>query len=299
MIDHASDSDVLRTLSLDEMIELKTCLVEMYLDIAHVCERNGLCLMLGGGSTLGSVRHKGFIPWDDDLDLLMPRKDYNKFAELFEKELSDKYILVAPNRSAPAKTRFPKIIKKGTTFRELTDLYSEFYCGVFLDIFILENVPKNIIHRTLKGVLCSGLMYMGAQAYWYEHQGEAIRRHMLRTVEGTKAYKKKRIIGRLCAVIPSYRWYNMIDSAVQHKHETGLMGIPTGRKHYFGEILPTFVYLPVSEGIFENHTVKLPHNCDAYLRNLYGNYMEIPPVEKRERHLIVDFSLEREGSTII
>jgi lipopolysaccharide cholinephosphotransferase len=292
MADQAYGSDILRALSPEEMTTLKECLIEMYLDVAAVCEKHGLCIMLGGGSALGAVRHQGFIPWDDDLDLLMPRSDYEKLAGVFQDELSEKYTLVAPNRPEPAKARFPKIIKKNTTLKELTDLDSDLPSGIFLDIFILENVPGNPVLRSIKGILCSGLMYMSSCAYWYEHGGDAVRRYMCGTTEGAKEYRKRRTIGKICSLIPSHRRFNMVDRAVRYKKETGLLGIPTGRKHYFGEILPTSVYLPVTDGTFEGHNVKIPGGYDKYLRNLYGNYMEIPPVEKRERHLIVEFSVD-------
>mgnify|MGYP000934529859 FL=1 len=69
----------------------------MYSDILRVCEKYNIRVMLGGGSALGAVRHGGFIPWDDDLDLIMPREDYNKFISVFDKELSDLYEITSPN----------------------------------------------------------------------------------------------------------------------------------------------------------------------------------------------------------
>ena len=76
---------------------MKQCLLEMYSDILRVCEKYNIRVMLGGGSALGAVRHGGFIPWDDDLDLIMPREDYNKFISVFDKELSDLYEITSPN----------------------------------------------------------------------------------------------------------------------------------------------------------------------------------------------------------
>ena len=73
------------------------------------------------------------------------------------------------------------------------------------------------------------------------------------------------------------------------------MGIPSGRGHYFGEIRPKETFLPVSKGEFEGMTVNLPGNADDYISNLYGaDYMTLPPVEKRERHFILDIRFKEE-----
>ena len=94
-------------------------------------------------------------------------------------------------------------------------------------------------------------------------------------------------IGRLLAFRSAEKWFDRFDKVCRCRNNRSKeIGIPSGRKHYFGEILPREVYLPVSEGEFEGHRVTLPGNTDPYLRNLYGNYMEIPPEEKREKHYI-------------
>ena len=111
------------------------------------------------------------------------------------------------------------------------------------------------------------------------------------TQEGAKAYKKRIFAGRILSVIPAGKWFDWVDNVANYKKHTGVVGIPTGRKHFFGEVLLETVFLPTCVGVFEKTQVYLPANCDAYLTNLYGDYMEIPPVEKRERHLIVDFRI--------
>ncbi|MGM9579929.1 MAG: LicD family protein, partial [Anaerovibrio sp.] len=87
----------------------------MYCDIKAVCDKYNLTIVLGGGSALGAVRHKGFIPWDDDLDLNMPRKDYEKLLSVLEAELGKEYYFSAPHTKG-VESQFLKIHKKDTTF---------------------------------------------------------------------------------------------------------------------------------------------------------------------------------------
>lgn len=275
----------------DQLRALKNCLLEMALDVINVCEQNGIQVAFAGGSALGAIRHNGFIPWDDDLDLIMPRSDYILFREMFERKLGDRYDLVAPNYTTAYKARFPKIFKKDTIMRSLSDVSSNLPCGVFLDIFLLENVPKNIIVRYLKGMWCNALMLAGTRVFMYEHDNPVLRAHMGATESGRKDMARAIRLGKLFSWIPARKWFDWTDRAVQYHHHTGILGIPTGRKHYFGEILPEEVFLPFGKGKFEGHEVPLPAECEEYLKNLYGDYMQIPPPEKRERHYIVELKL--------
>ena len=288
----SSDSQILRELTAEEQVKLKTCLLGMFQDLYAVCKKHNLTILLTGGSTLGSIRHDGFIPWDDDLDITMPREDFEKLKNVFEEELGSQYILCAPNYTGKSKTRFPKIMKRGTELKELSDINSDMPCGVFLDIFILENIPQSYIHRNVKGLWCNALMFGGSCAYWYEHRCQKIKEYMCVTENGRKMYYFRMGLGWACHLMPSWVWFDLTDKAVRYPKETGLKGIPTGRKHYFGEILPTNAYLPVSFGRFEGIQVPLPSDYDVCLKNLYGDYMQIPPPEKRERHLVVSLHLD-------
>ena len=282
----AVSSPVLRELTKEESERLRTTLLEIVDDILRVCEKYNFCIMLGGGSALGAVRHHGFIPWDDDVDLLMPRADYERFKKVFKKELGDKYELNSPNYSCRAYARFPKVEKKGTVLTQLEKVSHK----IAVDIFLIENVPGNRVRRTLHGYYAQLLMTIASQVNFKEDAGTVLKQYMCSVREGRILYYAKMIIGGIFGIVPAWKWYNMVDKALQYKRYEGLWGICSGRMHYFGEIFPKEDYLPVVYEEFEGRQVPVPHNIDAYLTNLYHNYMELPPEEKRERHFIRDIS---------
>ena len=284
-----TDDDILRQMTDEEIKELRGVFLQTYRDLADCCKRNGLTVMLLGGSCLGAVRHKGFIPWDDDLDVAMTRKDFDRLKEIFDRELGDKYVLSSPNYKGNAKNRFPMMLVKDTMMIEAGDNPEEETNKIKIDFFMLENIPENAVVRTLKGLWCTALMFMASYEETYEKNDEYLRRYMCKTPEGEREYKRRMFLGRFFSFNKFQKWADIVDKAFQYPRETRLLGIPSGRKHYFGEILPREAYVPVSKGEFEGMTVDLPGNTDLYLSNLYGDdYMTLPPVEKRERHLIMD-----------
>lgn len=265
--------------------QLQKTLLEMYKDILDVCEKYNIVPYLIGGSCLGAIRHKDFIPWDDDLDIGMMRKDYLVFRDIFEKELGEMYVLSAPNYSAKSKNRFPKIMKKGTIYREVGDNSEPEKCGIPLDVFILENIPSNESVRKLKGMYCNLLEFIGGQVSLRENMEPLLEKSL--KAEGSIEFFIRTGVGVVGGLAPAYRWFNKIDEAVQHKENTGYIGIPTGRKHYFGEIFPIDCFLPPRYVEFCGIEAPVFNKAEQYLINLYGeDYMELPPEEKREKHLI-------------
>lgn len=293
LLNSLSTDSMLRQLTDQEMIQLRQTFIEIYCDLAACCEKNGITIMFAGGTALGAVRHKGFIPWDDDFDVAMPRKDFEKLKSIFEAELGDKYMLSSPNYKNQAKNRFPMMLMRNTLFVEFGQCPEDELSKIKIDIFVIENIPKCKIKRMIKGLWCYALMAAGSFVDTYEHQTEMFKRYMCKTKEGRLAYQRRLLLGRLFSFFDFQKWMNIIDSACQYKKDTGILGIPTGRKHYFGEILPSSTFLPVSKGDFEGITVNLPGNVHDYLCNLYGSdYMTLPPVEQRERHFFVDIKFK-------
>jgi len=289
LFDSLKEDDMLRELTDEELHRLQRVLLNAFIDLKDCCERHHLTLMLVGGSALGAVRHQGYIPWDDDLDVAMPREDFNRLKKVFDNELGDKYILSAPNFNKEAKARFPMMMLKGTRMVDVTDKIDDETSKIKIDIFLIDNIPENKVAQTLKGVWCTGLMAAASYVYTLEHHNERIEAFMTKTDEGKRAYNRRLMLGRLLSFRSTQQWYDAVDKAFQHKKNTGYLGIPSGRGHYFGEIRPRSTFLPVSKGSFEGHIVNLPGNPDDYLSNLFGaNYMELPPLDKREKHYIVD-----------
>lgn len=293
LLNSLSNDPLLRKLTDDEVDKLRTVFLKAFQDLEACCRKNNLTVMLIGGTVIGAVRHKGFIPWDDDLDVAMPRDDFEKLKKIFDDELGDKYILSSPNYKNNASNRFPMMLVKDTLFVEAGNSPEDEVSKIKIDIFIIENVPENIIHQKVKGLWCSLLMAMGSYEETYEHQNEFFKNYMCKTEEGKREYNKRIRLGKLFSFFDFQRWMNIIDKACQYKGHTELMGIPSGRGHYFGEIRPRKTFLPVSKGTFEGLQVNLPGDPDDYLSNLYGtDYMTLPPIEKRERHFILDIKFK-------
>lgn len=291
--DAASKTSLLREMSPSEQLQLKYALLEEYKVIADFCEKHGLVVFLGGGSCLGAVRHKGYIPWDDDLDLNMPRADYDKLIALIEQgEFPDGYEFSYPSKNIDCKAPFLKIYKKETKNVEIFDIGTDFPKGIFIDIFPMENVPSSGIIRYLKAWCFEVINVIAVSVFFYENQNPEFTDFVNADEELKKMYKTRCIIGRVFGWIGHRRLAYWADRIAHYEKEGEFVTYPSGRRHYLGEIMPRFVFLPVSKGMFEGVEVNLPAQPEKYLENLYGkNYMQVPPPEKRERHFIVEFKL--------
>lgn len=289
----AHRTNILREITKGESIELKRILVEMLSDLSNLCQKYDLDLILVGGSALGAVRHNGFIPWDDDLDVGLSRKDYDKLINLIEKGYLDKkYDFSYPNKRSDSKNLFLKIFKKGTVFSEITDTNANFPKGVFLDVFPIENAPIGKYTQKIKGFISDLLSFISVSVLYYEYPSRQYADFMSTDSAALKRYNQRMMIGKIAKLFGSHKtWVNRFNRFAQRNKPTSLMTIPTGRKHYVGEILPSNIFFPSSVGNFEGLKIGLPHDQHKYLKNLYGDYMIIPPEDKRERHYIVDMKL--------
>lgn len=252
-----------------ERKELQKCLLGIYNDVAVVCDKYNLQLMLGGGSCLGAVRHQGFIPWDDDLDLIMFRKDYNKLLDLFEHELADRYDLVEPGKTRNGNKLFAKIMKKNTTYIEKGTHDKNTPTGIFIDIFPIELLPDHKLNRMIFLFLAN--IFTRTISIISSYQSD----------KNTSVLLYHKIIGKLASIISFYNWHKIYVSFISSSNGNTFCTIPSGRKGVYGEIQSVETFFPVTNGIFEGVNIRLPNQYDKYLTSLYGNYMQLPPIEQQ------------------
>ena len=279
----------------EELRQLQGCFLEIIKDIDRVCRENGICYMAAGGTALGSVRHQGFIPWDDDVDLLMPRPDLQRFLEIFDRTLGDKYEITSPASKYPLESMITAVYKKGTVKANLQTMDTDLPQGVHIDIFSIESVPLNPVARRIKGTLAMGAQYIAVSTLFRKLSNEKKKEFFFQTPAGRVNYSLRMTVGTLFSFLPAEAWARLFERAVSCRRDTGLWAVPTDIKHYFGHIMPKDVYYPPIKGPFVDFEINLPHNPDAYLENQYGDYMTIPPEAGREKHWAIGFDLGQDA----
>jgi lipopolysaccharide cholinephosphotransferase len=275
----------------NQLKQLQSVLMEILKDFVCFCDKHNLTYMLSYGSCLGAIRHNGFIPWDNDIDINMPRSDYQKFLNLFEREMSDKYEIIAPNMVKESKNNFAKIYKKETLCLEIGEENIPFPKGISIDINPLDFVPANKFLRRLKGYIIYILAKISVSSYYATYRTESL--ETLLKEESYKFYfvfKIRFILGKICNLFLSHKnWCNLTDKFSTSKKATLFLSVPESSEGYYKSTLPKNILLPVTKGIFENIEVSLPNNSDVYLSHIYGSdYMKIPAKNKQIQHYIID-----------
>ena len=255
--------------------------LEVLLEFDRICEKYKLPYLLIGGSAIGAVRHGGFIPWDEDVDVGMLRKDYERFLEVCEQELSNKYFLQTYCTDRAYCGQFAKIRVNGTTFLEVEPSAAnpEMHHGIFIDIFPLDHVPDNNVLARLQYTLVRFLNSI------IHTNGATVHKKTLKNlIKLAYSYPFKLLfskakLSRLCTRIAS--WYNDTRRVTNFFGRYGFAK-ETAPREWFGK--PVLME-------FEGHLLPLPEGWHDYLSQIYGDYMKLPPEEERGTHeiFLVDF----------
>ena len=163
-------------------------------------------------------------------------------------------------------------------------------CGLTVDIFILENTFDNVLLRRVHGTMCMALRYALSCIRFYKNLDEL---SMLskNSVELQTIVKRRSRIGKLLSIIDSDRWARAFAHCIKicGNDQSRFVAIPSGQYHYFREMYPRKTYCKTEKTTFEGRQVPITADYDAYLKNLYGDYHRIPPVEDRQKHVLMEY----------
>jgi len=254
----------------EELKKLQKVELELLVEFDRICRKHNIIYSIDGGTLLGAVRHGGFIPWDDDADVVMVRKEYEKFLSVVDQELdTDKFYLQDLNRTPGYRWGYAKLRRENTDFIRLNQEHMPYKQGIFLDIFICDNVPDNYILRCL----CNFHSFIYRKIFYSE-------------VGKYACSGISKLIYKVLSLIPEKTVKNRYNKYVRFRNRksTELVKCLT-----FPACNPVYGYKRkwYEETIdieFEGVTLRGCCDYDEYLKFLYGDYMELPPVEKRKVH---------------
>ena len=237
------------------------------------CDKNNLLFYLCGGCCIGSLRTGGFIPWDDDIDILMPRDDYEKLYKLWDNDKHERFKLLRTDEKIFTGNIFTTIVDTETTCVKANKAHLDIPFGIMMDIFPIDGCPKGKFKRTMQKLNAMIYSLFLAQIVPENHGGIMAlgSKFLLSIVKSPKAREKK--------------WRNAERRMSKYKisdceYITELCeGVHSMQPEYPKEWFASAVYRE-----FEGLQMPIPVGYDPYLKKAFGDYMKLPPEDKQKPH---------------
>lgn len=260
--------DNLETLRKCQLLQLETAN-----EIKRICQKHEIPYSLIAGTLLGAVRHKGFIPWDDDLDVGMLRADYDRFLQVAPTELGDKYFLQTWDTDPRFGLPIAKVRLNNTEYVEKNSQNVPIHSGIYVDVFPFDNLADDLKKRKKQKTMCRYYFHLLLNKAGYDY------------VE--KSNKKKYMIAKLFGFLSFFTSYEKLHKQYL-KWMTKYNGVQTDKIITFGgasspekETLSAEWMQKLQQLSFEDTEFSAFAQWDAYLTHFYGDYMTPPPEDKR------------------
>lgn len=268
--------------------EMKQISLDILTDVAQYCDSHNIRYYICGGTLLGAVRHKGFIPWDDDIDILMPRPDYLKFVQNYNG--SNKRYLVKSIENSPDYWRtFAKVFDLNTYLKEECIRVPKKDNGVFIDIFPVDGLPKSRFHQAIifKEQEFMNFLYHGSAWNYTRSFKYADSKDRFAKIKGRLRTILKYIAITALNPLPTSLLIRLINkNAMRFDYNQADEVAAIVDCHYGGirERMPKNIFEKQIPFEFEKQIFWGSAAWKLYLTNMYGDFMELPPVENRVTH---------------
>lgn len=245
--------------------ELQKKLFQILLEFDRICRKNNIKYVLDGGTMLGAVRHKGFIPWDDDIDVAMLRKDYKRFIKACKKDLNhDLFTLDTIETSNYYSYNFGKLKMNGTIWEEPGSEKVKEHKGIYIDIFPLDNTCKMLYKFQCK------MSYFWQTVRWKKIGREFTTKH-------------SKVINFLSKIMPlklinfNAQFSMRLCNCFMTKNVCKICHFGKGKAPHLRRYYEETIDVP-----FEDSSFSIPKDYEKWLDNRYGNWRELPPIELRK-----------------
>lgn len=270
-----------------DLPRLQNCQLTLAIKVRDICVKHGIPYFLIAGTLLGAVRHQGFIPWDEDLDIGMLRQDYDKFISVAQKELGSEYFVQATETDEHMPFPFAKIRINGTILRELNSHKCLWNAGIFIDIFPFDGVPDNSLYKFVHKYLLKifSLTLLAKCGFNFNNNNLSYIKKMFFYV----------VIKPVSMVLPRRVQVIILNYLVRlfSFKITKYITAAGGSYGYKKETIPFSWVAQKTLLSFGGSQFSCPLKWHEYLSNLYGDYLKFPPMEKRyNRHNIVELKFK-------